>query len=197
MSAGPETFRRAVMVRPPADLLEQRRRIGADLSDEVWEGVLHLVPPASSWHQRFGGKLFRVLAPLAEARGLEGLYESGLYRPGSALLDYRVPDLMFVRPEHISKRGVDGAAELVIELLSEDDESREKLGFYQQVGVAEVLLIDPDSRVVELYALRSGQLQPVPPDDRGVLSCKTLGFETRTVDGPKLSLSWPGGSSEI
>ncbi len=39
--------------RPPAEfaaLLERRRRLGQDLFDEVWEGVLHVNPTPSGRH---------------------------------------------------------------------------------------------------------------------------------------------------
>ena len=74
----------------PEALVEERRRTGADRWDELWEGELHMLPPPSGLHQRLGGELFVVLLPLAEARGLVGAYEAGLYRPGTDL-DYRVP----------------------------------------------------------------------------------------------------------
>jgi Uma2 family endonuclease len=40
---------------------------------------------------------------------------------------------MFARRSLVSERGVEGGAELVVELLSEGDESRDKLDFYAQV----------------------------------------------------------------
>ena len=197
MRPGFERFARAVVLRPPERWLEERRKAGADRWDEVWEGVLHLVPPPSSWHQRFGLKLARTLAPIGEAKGLEASYETGLYRPGTGETDYRVPDLVFARPEQISPRGVEGAADLVVELLSEDDESRAKLPFYAEVGVREVLLIDPDTRDLELYALRSDRFFAVQPDERGAVRSAILGVLFTKVAGPRLSLAWAGGRSEI
>ena len=43
---------RAVMLDVPESLLDERRRQGLDVFDEVWEGVLHMVPPPSGEHQR-------------------------------------------------------------------------------------------------------------------------------------------------
>src|SRR5262245_39270106 len=133
------------MLQVPESLLEERRRIGADGRDEVWEGVLHMVPPASGGHQKLAGEIFVFMAPIARAKGLDAFFETGLFRSGS-VLDYRVPDLMFSRPESFTKRGVDDGAELVIEILSPDDESYEKLPFYEKVGVREVLIVDPEKR---------------------------------------------------
>lgn len=43
-------------------LVERRRRLGQDLFDEVWDGVLHMNPAPSGRH----GKLDRQLAVLVE-----------------------------------------------------------------------------------------------------------------------------------
>jgi Uma2 family endonuclease len=185
---------RALMLEPPPELLEDRRRKGLDRWDEVWDGVIHMVPPPSRWHQRLERALIEVLSPLSSSRGLELLQESGLF---SGDQSYRVPDLMVFRPEHGSDRGVEAHAEVVIELLSPHDESREKLPFYESLGVSEVFLIDPGTRAVELYLLRGGRLLPALPDSAGAVRSAVLGLELRVVAGPKLRLSWDGGSQDI
>jgi hypothetical protein len=48
-----------------------------------------------------------------------------------------------------------------VEIISEDDRSREKLSFYAAVGVRELLLIDRDPWALELYRLRDGELDGV------------------------------------
>jgi len=35
---------KAVIAEVPEDILQQRKRTGADRWDEVWEGVLHMAP---------------------------------------------------------------------------------------------------------------------------------------------------------
>jgi Uma2 family endonuclease len=196
MQAGTETITRAVILKPPASFMDERRRMGADRWDEMWEGVLHMVPPRSRWHQRFGSRLIALLLPIAEERGLELSHETGFYRPSCDERDYRVPDLVFARPEQTTKRGVEGA-DLVVEILSEGDESREKLSFYAECGVSEVLLIDPETRELELYVLRGGRLHVALPDDHGGVRSQVLGVSFATTPGPRLSLSWPHGSGQI
>src|SRR5262245_9595612 len=100
---------RVVMLEAPKELLAERRRMGADKRDEMWEGVLHMVPPASSDHQRLGTELLLALAPVAKQRGLQPFYETGVFRPGHVESDYRVPDLLFARREQVTHRGVEGA----------------------------------------------------------------------------------------
>jgi len=181
------------MLDPP-ELLEERRRRGLDRFDEVWDGVLHLVPPPSLWHQEFVGELRDVLKPLALRAGLRCVHEAGLFRDDR---NHRVPDLMVYRPEHALARGVEAHAEIVIELLSPNDESREKLPFYESLGVGEVFLIDPGTRAVELHLLRGGRLLATLPQGNGALRSSILGLELRPIAGPLLQLSWDGGSKQV
>jgi len=185
---------RALMLEPPPELLEDRHRKGLDLRDEVWDGVLHMVPPPSGPHQELGASLFELLRPVARRRGLRLQYETGLYRGDR---DYRTPDLVAFRPENASERGVDGHAEAVFELLSPGDESREKLPFYESLGVSEIFLVDPATRAVELYVVRGGKLLAVLPDRNGAVRSEVLGMEFRPVDGPKLRLTWDGGTEDV
>ncbi|MGZ6623848.1 MAG: hypothetical protein ACXVHD_30075, partial [Solirubrobacteraceae bacterium] len=51
-------------------LLERRRRLGQDLFDEVWEGVLHMNPAPSGSHGDLESQLHVLLSPLAKVAGL-------------------------------------------------------------------------------------------------------------------------------
>lgn len=188
---------RAVVVDVPEYELEERRRKGLDVFDEVWDGVLHMVPQPSDGHQRLGSRLLAILLPLAESRGLVATYESGLYRPDSSDRDYRVPDLVVSRPQDRSSRGVEGRAELVVEILSPNDETYDKVDFYAEVGVRELLVIDPDTRRVELFVLRGGRLHAALPDPSGAITLASLDITLSTDDGPKLRVAWADGSTEI
>lgn len=179
------------MLEVPQALLDERRARGADRWDEMWEGELHMVPPPSSEHQRLGSELFLILGPLAKRRGLVPFYDAtGLFRPGVDD-DWRAPDSAFARPEILSQRGIEGAASLVVEILSPNDETYGKLGWYAEVGVGEVLVIDPTTRAIELFTNQDGRMVPVDPV---LISC--LGVRAETVDG-KLRLAWEGGTAEI
>ncbi len=184
------------MVEVPEALLEERRRTGADCWDELWEGELHMAPPPSGLHQRLGSKLFVVLLPLAEARGLVGSYETGLYRPGTDR-DYRVPDHVYARPELATERGVDGPAEVVVELASPGDETYAKLGFYADLGVGEVLVVHPEERRVELFVFRGRSAVLVQGDDAGAVRSDALGATFASAPGPRLFVRWEGGSAEL
>lgn len=188
---------RAVLLSPPESFLAERHRQGIDRWDEVWEGVLHMVPPPSDWHQRFAFKLGVALARVTDARGLEASHETGLFRTPGAEQDYRVPDLIVTSPAVRKKRGVEGAPDVVFELLSPDDESREKLPFYEAVGAREVFLIDPETRQVELYVRRGERLLAVVPEKDGGVRSEVLGLRFVPITGPKLRLELPDGAVEI
>ena len=174
------------MLEVPQDLLEERRRLGHDRHDEMWDGVLHMVPPALSWHYQFGTALLLAIGPLARRRGLVPFQEVGFYRHEN---DYRQPDLAFARPENVTVRGIEGDVPLVVENRSKHDETDEKVPWYLAQGAAEVLVIDPHTRVVELFTAAGRQTAPV------VL--QTLGVTLEVVEGPKLLLTWEEGSAEI
>jgi Uma2 family endonuclease len=164
----------AVWIHPDETYLEARRRNGQDKLDEVWDGVLHMVPPASYLHGNLGTRLIITLDPIAERRGLvvngDGI---GLFGTEE---NYRIPDITLARPDQVSKRGLEGA-ELIVELLSPHDEARAKFPFYAKAGVREIWLIQPEPRALEIHALDRGAYTMVPPT-RSPL----LGIEIDIVD---------------
>ena len=149
-----------VLGTPPPELealLARRRHAGADRLDEVWQGVLHMVPGPSFEHARVSQQLAEVLGPLADAAGL--LATMSEFNLGQSERDFRVPDGGLHRP------GAAGVwlstAAVVVEIISPDDESWQKLPFYAEHHVDEVLLVDPAERTVTWLALRDGAYEPV------------------------------------
>ncbi|HEX5058913.1 MAG TPA: Uma2 family endonuclease [Kofleriaceae bacterium] len=180
---------RAVVLEMPPHWLEERRRLGHDKRDEVWDGVLHMVPQPGTTHQGLEVELIYALKALVEARGYRLFVETSLFGAAGEK-NYRVPDLSVVAPSDFSERGLEQHAEIVVELLSPNDESRDKLPFYAMCGVGEVWLIEPKTRTIEVLSL-----------DDAYGSTRTesavLGIRFSTVDGPKLRLDWQGGSAEV
>lgn len=183
---------RVLMLEAPEKMLDERRRLGLDGHDEMWDGVLHVVPPAGGPHQRLGGSFFVVTHPLAERRGLVAHFETGLFDHEK---NFRVPDLSFSRPEQLSERGVEGA-ELVVEVRSPRDESYEKLEFYAAMGVREVLVLHPQDRRFELFRNVDGAMMPVSPAHDGAVACDVLDVRLTTV-AEKLRITWADGSTDI
>ncbi len=138
------------------EVLKRRRRSGLDRLDEVWEGVRHMVPAPSGQHAEITQQLAEILGGPARAAGL--VPAMGEFNLGESEHDFRVPDggVHRARP-----RGVWFAtAALVVEIISPGDESWEKLPFYARHAVDEVLIVDPQERVVHWLALVDGGYQP-------------------------------------
>jgi Uma2 family endonuclease len=135
------------------ELLGRRRRSGLDRLDEVWAGVLHMIPAPSLAHARIAQQLAELLGPVARAAGLESvLHEFNL---GDSEQDFRVPDGALHRPGATGTWLPTGA--LVVEILSPGDETWEKLPFYAAHDVDEVLIVDPGERKVHWLGLAHGE----------------------------------------
>jgi Uma2 family endonuclease len=171
---------RTLVLDPPTaglgDVLERRRRSGLDRLDEIWEGVYHMVPAPSHTHGAIEAQLVRLLGPRADAAGLQ---VTGQCNIGESEHDFRVPDSALHRP------GAQGTwhptAALVVEILSPNDETWEKLSFYAAHDVDEVLIVDPQERSVSWLELGDGEYRPV--EHSGLLDLGTQGLAEQ--------LDWP------
>lgn len=150
----------ATIVRDPEpvelqQLRERRERLGLDRRDEVWEGVLHMNPPASHGHERLLVVLVRALDPCAEAAGLETTGAIGIGEKEN----FRVPDLSLRRPGAAAQWHPTVA--LALEIVSPGDDTWEKLPFYAAHDVDELVIVDPKDRRVHWLALHEGEYQQV------------------------------------
>lgn len=184
-----------VMRDPPPEMLEERRRLGHDLRDEVWDGVLHMVPQPGTTHQSFARDLFLFLHPRVRADH-RMFYETGLYLSTDDS-NYRVPDLVVAANAHIAERGIEQRAELVIEVLSKNDMSRDKLPFYAACHVKEVWLVDPKTRDHEIYVLRGRQYFIATADRDGITHAPLFALDLQMIDGPKLRITSATDAAEI
>ena len=177
------------MLEVAPSLLEQRRRLGLDRYDEMWEGVLHMVPAPHDEHQRLQDDLLVFLKPLLQ-RAKRGTLRSNLnvFDEASPVENYRIPDLTFVLDGHearLAKDGVRGGGpDAVFEIRSPGDESYEKLPFYAKLGVREVVIVDRDTKRVEVFALGEGTYTLRPLTDDGAVTSETLRVSFRIVGSP-------------
>jgi Uma2 family endonuclease len=98
----------------------------------------------------------------------------------------REPDVMFVVRANLARLGpkyLEGPADLVIEVISDDSVARDrddKFSEYQDAGVREYWIIDPrpNRRRADFYVLNErGRFDPVPiPDDNRYRSTVLPGF---------------------
>ena len=135
---------------PPASLVAQRKSLGLDRHDEVWQGEYRMVPAASFEHSMAGVALVSLLAPIASARGFCLSLEFNLGTSD----DYRVPDLGVHRG---APTGVWlPTAAVVVEVRSPGDDSLAKFAFYFDRGVEEILLADLAERSVRWFRRYEG-----------------------------------------
>jgi len=138
------------------ELRKRRERLGLDRHDEVWEGVLHMLPPPSVQHQALVIGLGALL--LAEAQAAALTLTAGV-AIGADKDDYREPDLALLR------RGFDPqwnhTAALVVEVVSPGDDSWKKLPFYAAHRVEEVVIVDPQERSVKWLGLADDDYRPL------------------------------------
>ena len=174
---------------------DERTRLGHDRYDELWDGVLHMVPPPMYGHNRRATELLVLLYPLAHAAGLSATYETGVFRPGRSD-DYRQPDLLIVHPDHVSARGIEGRAELVVEIRSPYDEAWEKLPFFAEMGIPEVLILDHD-RTVLLRLTAAGDYAEVAPDADGALVLDIIPVRITNLGDGRIRVATPAVTVEL
>lgn len=132
---------------------------------EVIAGELVVTPGPSVPHQRVVTRLVARLHPFVGENGLGEVFSGPLdvlFGEG----DYVEPDIVFVRKDRLgllSDRGVEGAPDLVVEVLSPSTAARDrgiKLERYRHFGVAEYWIVDPEARTIEVWALAAGAEEP-------------------------------------
>lgn len=140
-----------------------------------------MVPEPTIFHTDFEYELRRALHPIVERLGLRTHQQVAIRDPSKGWKNYRKPDLIVSRPANESDAAVDGPAELVVEVLSPNDESRDKFPFYASRGVREIWLIHPKTRELEVFTLVGGGYEIVPVID-GVTRAPALGIELAVID---------------
>ena len=176
---------RAVLVHVTDAELAKRRALGLDIRDEMWEGVLHMAPAPYLEHQRILDQLISFLGGHMRTTG-RGTLISGInvFRKSD---DYRIPDLTFVaagRDHLFQKDGTRGGGpDAVIEIRSPEDETYEKFPFYAALGIAEVVVIDRDTKRTEIYRLAGSQYVALQQDADGWLRSETMAVRLRAVEG--------------
>ena len=124
---------------------------------ELVDGDLFLTPAPTPTHQQIAGELFARLREFVEAQRLGRV----VIAPCDVVLshyDVVQPDVFFIRSERLSiigEKNIQGAPDLVIEVLSPSTEERDremKAKLYARNGVRELWIVDPAAKTIELYA---------------------------------------------
>ena len=186
---------RGIMTEVPEFILEWRKRTGAAQRDEVWDGVLHIVPDPDREHQDFEGCLETWLRlTWARPRRAKVYHRINVALPGagSSWVDnYRIPDLVLLTRERFSidcLTHFEGGPNVVVEIRSPRDESLEKLPFYAEIGVLEVWIIDRDTEEIDLYALSGDEYHKQPAGASGWVASACTGIEMQVGRPGKLAI---------
>jgi len=132
---------------------------------EVIDGVLYMAPPPSTLHQRIAARLVEALTAFLRDHPTSPKGEVLFAPTGVRLPPQPVPfqpDILFIRAERLEILGeqyVEGAPDLIMEILSPSNwlyDRREKMRAYQEGGVAEYWIVDPDAQTIEVYVLERG-----------------------------------------
>ncbi|MHC9541654.1 MAG: Uma2 family endonuclease [Vulcanimicrobiota bacterium] len=125
---------------------------------EIVEGELVMNPAPSLNHQRVSRKLEFILIEHVEKNQLGEIFDA----PFDVLFsDITVmqPDIVFISREHssiLTERGVTGAPDLVIEILSPGTSRLDrftKFQTYSRYGVSWYWIVDPDLKSLDEYRL--------------------------------------------
>ncbi len=174
--------------------LADREARGLDRWDEVWDGVLHVAATPMIVHQEVAGGLERALYPIADALGLRALQLVSIFDEVRREQNFRIPDLVVFDLTLAEESSVVHGAQLVVEVLSPRDRSREKFPFFAMRRIPEVWLVEPRRRSIEVYVLRDDRYVRVQPDQHGVVHAPRLGLQLATIAGPRLRITAPDGT---
>jgi Uma2 family endonuclease len=187
---------RAIMPIVLPDVLSWRKRRGLDRWDEMWDGELHMAPAPNYDHQNLESDLEAYLRMhWARSRRAKVMHQMNVASSGGWPNDFRIPDLILLTRERIEiNRGdyLEGAPDVVVEIESPGDETREKLQFYAELGVPEVWIIDRDSKEPEIHLLRGEKYRRQRSVAGGWVRSPATGIELRSGRSGKLSIRLVG-----
>lgn len=141
-----------------ADLLE----IDDDKRYELIDGELYLMSSPRTIHQRLIGEIYRQIGNYLidkKCQAFVSPLDVKLSGEKDDTKEFNVvqPDVMVVCDENkIAERNILGAPDLVVEVLSPSNKSRDKvlkLNMYQKFGVKEYWIVSPEEEIVETYIL--------------------------------------------
>jgi Uma2 family endonuclease len=128
---------------------------------ELWDGQLIMAPAPFYEHQRIAFRLQKALHDWVEPRGLGEVVGA----PIDMVLSSRravQPDVIYIARENLAviQNVIRGPADLVAEIISPGTRQRdrvEKKDLYEQYGVKEYWIVDPEAKTVEVFWLGEQQ----------------------------------------
>ena len=189
--------------RPKIKRLTDRRwtfdELAAELTEsnqpmELWDGELIMSPAPSFYHQEIVARFYEKL----KERVTRNRAGKVVFTPIDMILSSRrvtQPDVLFISSSrlHIIQDQVRGPADLVAEVISPGSRHRdriEKRDLYEQHGVKEYWLIDPEAQTVEVLFLEAGEYRLIGRWRPGEQA------QSRLLDGLTLEVSELFGSGQ-
>jgi Uma2 family endonuclease len=180
--AGPETQRLYTYDELAAEMPESNQ------PHELWDGELIMAPAPFFDHQKTVLRFYRRLDDWVSSGNLGEVITSPI---DMVLSPHRAvqPDVAFIAKDRLAiiQRVIMGPADLVAEIVSLQGRSRdriEKRDLYEQHGVKEYWIIDPEAQTVEVLALVNGRYELVKRSRHGETAASRLlpGFEVSVGD---------------
>ncbi|MCF6149712.1 MAG: Uma2 family endonuclease [Candidatus Kuenenia sp.] len=139
-------------------------KISEDKRYELIDGELLMTPSPITRHQRISRKIEFMLEKFIVENNLGEVFDA----PYDVYLDETnvvQPDILFVSKDRlniIGEKNIQGAPDLVIEIVSENSAYRDivlKKGLYARFGVKEYWIVIPETEEIEIYILEENHYQ--------------------------------------
>ena len=134
-----------------------------DIRYELIDGIAYMMAAPTAAHQSILGELYRQLANYLKGKSCKVFLApfdvclSGLGDEDDTVVQ---PDVLVIcEVSRLDKKRCNGAPDMVIEILSPSTSKRDlfiKLKKYQNAGVREYWIVDPDSKSVNVHILENG-----------------------------------------
>ena len=128
---------------------------------ELWDGELIMSPAPSFYHQEVVLRFYRLLFEWVEARQLGKVIAAPI---DMVLSPHRAtqPDVAFIAKDRLNiiRRVIMGPVDLAAEVVSLGTRNRdriEKRDLYEQYGIREYWILDPESQTVDVLSLENAR----------------------------------------
>lgn len=166
---------------------------------ELIDGVHYVTPSPRLRHQDLVGRLFFEIALYLREHPTAGRVFGSPVDVVMSFHDIVVPDLVFIAGDQtgiMTEANIQGAPALAVEVLSKRTRKRDvqvKRRLYEQMGVREYWLVDPELDTVQVLRLspegRLVRVEELTAEDGGTLTTPLLpawGIDVRTLLRPTL-----------
>ncbi len=162
---------------------------GEDAYYELINGIIVRKASPNPYHQAISIRLSSAMHRHAVEKKLGMIFTA----PTDVFLDdfnHVIPDILFIRQDNLGivdyKEGILGVPDLVVEIISPGSilqDRVEKRAAYEQTGVREYWIVDPNNRSIEIYENRNGAFAAVS------FAAETGKVQSQLLEGLELDLA--------